>query len=116
MDCWVAERMGIGESDNIPSRLLMEGAAGSVRLDVPEMASVEEVLTMFVRSISAMVMVPEVVRAALVSERDEVLELPEPMVIVGASLTAVMDVEIVAVLSEMADVLPLLVVSMLTRD
>ena len=33
----------------------------------------------------------------------------------GASLTAVMDVEIVAVLSEVADVLPLLVVSMLTR-
>ena len=97
MDCWVAERMGIGESDNIPSRLLMEGAAGSFRLDVPEMASVEEVLTMFVRSISAMVRVPEVVRAALVSERDEVLELPGPTVMVGMSLVPV--TEMVMVLS-----------------
>ena len=97
MDCWVAERMGVGESESIPSRVASEGAAGSTRLEVPETARVLDVLTMFVRSMSETVRVPEVERAALVSERNAVLELPLPTVMVGESLVPI--TEMVMVLS-----------------
>ena len=89
--------MGVGESESIPSRVASEGAAGSTRLEVPEMARVLDVLTMFVRSMSETVRVPEVERATLVSERNAVLELPLPTVMVGESLVPI--TEIVMVLS-----------------
>jgi hypothetical protein len=92
LDCWVAERMGVGESESIPSRVASEGAAGSTLLEVPETARVLVVLTLSVRSMSETVRVPEVERAALVSVRNPVLELPVPTVMVGASLTAVIEV------------------------
>ena len=54
-------------SDSIDRRVLSDGAAGSVRLEVPDTTRVFEVLTMSVRSISETVRVPEVESVVLVS-------------------------------------------------
>ena len=105
--------MGIGESDSMESRLLSEGAAGSVRFEVPVMVRLLDVSTMLVPSISETVRVPEVERAALVSERDEVLELLGPTVMVGASLTALTVIATVSVVDEKAVAAPIELVSTL---
>ena len=73
-------------SDSIDSNVASFGAAGSDRSDVPEMASVLEVLTMSVRSTSVTVNVPDVVSPAFVSAKLAELLLPAPTVMVGASL------------------------------
>jgi hypothetical protein len=52
--------MGLLVSDSMERTVLSEGAAGSKRLEVPEITSVLAVLTMSVRSISETVRVPEV--------------------------------------------------------
>jgi hypothetical protein len=64
-----------------------EGAAGSLRLEVPETARVKAVLTMSVVSVSVTVRVPDVVSVVLVSETDAVFVLPVLTLITGASLT-----------------------------
>ena len=108
--CWPDVRIGVGERDSMPSRLVSEEAEGSIRLEVPETARLMAVVTMSMPSMSDTVRVPEVARAALVSVRDAVLELPVPTVMVGASLLAFTVMATVSVADENAVAAPVEVV------